>query len=99
MKKFLLPAGFLFLGVLIFIVATESFTFTDSKYRGFWDDARAYLLQEEPHPTLDQLRKRYGKEVVERYLVDPRLTVAYLPSEEAAFTNLVGYVKRSKENR
>lgn len=71
---------------------SETRLFTNPKYDDFWADVEAYHLNPDSRPSLEELSRKYDPYAVAIYLRDPKLQAAYLPSEDAAFANMLVYL-------
>ena len=91
--------GVVFLSSLITILVSETRLFTDPKYEGFWNDVEAYHLKRDGWKTPEELARRYGAAAVVKYVASPGLHAAYVPSENGAITNMIGYVISQKQKR
>jgi hypothetical protein len=89
--------GLLFFGFFSELVVSETRLFLDPRYEGFWKDVEEYHLKTDGRKTNQDLVRQYGIEPVMKYFVSPGLNAAYLPSEDAAQANIVGYLISDKE--
>lgn len=83
-----------FVGIMVFFgllgdALTETPLFIDPKYAEFWTDAEAYHLNLASRKSRDELVQKYDGYVVRFYIEQPQLKAAMLPSEDAAYVNML----------
>jgi len=92
MKVLVALWGLLLVWCLISGVVENLVFFTDARYRGLWKDLEAFYLKTPNALSQGALLERYGQKAVDRFVTQPDFQLCYLPSEEAAFVNLLGYL-------
>ncbi|MBI3407762.1 MAG: hypothetical protein HY040_05325 [Planctomycetes bacterium] len=95
----LYPLGFFFLIGMIILLIERTPMFLDPKFAGFWHDVEAYHLDLDDKKTLGELTREYGNYAVTYYVLEPGHTMVYLPSEQAAFMNLLSHMISEKARK